>query len=287
MGMTDPTPNRRWFHTTPDRIVIGVLVVEFILWLSERFQWFGFNQHKGWTVVIAVALVGAVFLLMLPWFVIALLFRRRFQFSIRSLLVMVIVVAVPCSWLAMEMKAAMGQENAIAAIRRSKGHVEYDYEFETDETTPFLNEVPHGPTWLRNLVGDDFFNGVWSANIQKDADIAHIKRFRHLHCLSFSRDPVGNRDITDVAVESLDSLPDLVYLDAWGTRITDVGMKQVGRLIQLEHLDVHDTRITDVGLERLKRLRQLQWLSLGGTRVTKQGIKNFHRALPNCEIVLD
>jgi hypothetical protein len=24
MGMTDPTPNRRWFHTTPDRIVIGV-----------------------------------------------------------------------------------------------------------------------------------------------------------------------------------------------------------------------------------------------------------------------
>ena len=83
--MTDPAPNPRWYRLTPDRFVIGLLVVECLLWLSERFQWFAFNQHKGWTVLIAVAVVGVAFLVMLLWFVVALLFRWRFQFCIRSL----------------------------------------------------------------------------------------------------------------------------------------------------------------------------------------------------------
>ena len=33
-----------------------------------------------------------------------LIFRWRFQFSIRSLLVLTVAVAVPCSWLAVEVK---------------------------------------------------------------------------------------------------------------------------------------------------------------------------------------
>ena len=40
---------------------IGLLVVEGLLWLSERFQWFGFNHHKGWTVLVAVALSAVWF----------------------------------------------------------------------------------------------------------------------------------------------------------------------------------------------------------------------------------
>ena len=58
-GMDAAEPRKcRWFHVTPDRLVIGLLVVECLLWFSERFQWFSFNAHKGWTVLIAVAAVG-------------------------------------------------------------------------------------------------------------------------------------------------------------------------------------------------------------------------------------
>ena len=56
-----------------------------VLFLSERFQWFGFNSHKGWTVLIAVAGVGVVLAFMLLWWLAALVFRWQFQFSIRSL----------------------------------------------------------------------------------------------------------------------------------------------------------------------------------------------------------
>ena len=80
--------------------------MEGLLLLSERFQWFTFNEHKGWAVLIAVAALGVALLLMLYWFIIAKVFCWRFQFSIRSLLVLIITVAIPCSWMAVELKRA-------------------------------------------------------------------------------------------------------------------------------------------------------------------------------------
>ena len=93
--MTDPTPKTRWFRLTPDRCVVALLALEGFLLLSAWFRWFSFNQHKGWTVLIAVGTVGVFFVLMFGWFVLALVFRLRFQFSILSLLVLVVAVALP------------------------------------------------------------------------------------------------------------------------------------------------------------------------------------------------
>jgi len=67
--MPTPEPQRRWFYPTPGWLVILSLAVTVILFLSERFQWFGFNTHKGWTVLIAVASVGGVLVVMFLWFV--------------------------------------------------------------------------------------------------------------------------------------------------------------------------------------------------------------------------
>ena len=90
-SMDAPEPKRRWFYPTPSWLVICLLAAECLLWLSERYQWFSFNSHKGWTVLIAVAAVGVGTMLLFIWLLFALLFRLRFQFSIRSLLVMVVI----------------------------------------------------------------------------------------------------------------------------------------------------------------------------------------------------
>ena len=80
-SMDDTTQARvRWFHLTPGRFVLALLAVEVLLWLSERFGWLGW--HKGYAVLTGVAVVGVAMLLMLVWFGVALIFRRRFQFSI-------------------------------------------------------------------------------------------------------------------------------------------------------------------------------------------------------------
>jgi hypothetical protein len=151
-----PTPKRRLFRLTHDHFVIGLLVAECLLWLSERFRWFPFNSHAGWTVLIAVAAVGVAFLFILFWFIASLLFRCRFQFSIRSLLVLVVVVAVPSSWLGAEIRQAKREREAAAALEKLGGSVE--------RWTPERWGTPSGPQWLRSVLGDNFFDAVWGAS---------------------------------------------------------------------------------------------------------------------------
>ena len=148
-GMADAwTLTQRWFRLTPDRLILGLLAVEGFLFLSERFRWFAFNQHKGWTVLIAVASVGVAMLLMLAWLAAGLAFRWRFQFSIRSLLVLTLAVAIPCSWLSWEMKKAGKQQEAVQEIRKLGGRVIYDYWYHQTGNPPGT-----GPYWYQRGCG--------------------------------------------------------------------------------------------------------------------------------------
>ena len=114
--MTAPKSHRRWYHLTPERLFAGLLAVQTLLFLSERFQWFAFNEKKGGTVLIAVGVVGVAVVVMLLWFVVSLCFRRRpFQFSVRSLLLFVVALSVPLGWFAWEMREAGRQKEAVEA----------------------------------------------------------------------------------------------------------------------------------------------------------------------------
>ena len=87
--------------------MFGLLAVEGFLFLSERFEWFAFNRHKGYTVLITVAAVSVAMLAMMLWFAAAFLFRWRFQFSISARCsVLVVVVAIPCRWLSVAREQA-------------------------------------------------------------------------------------------------------------------------------------------------------------------------------------
>jgi hypothetical protein len=89
----EPSRRPRWYRLTPDRLVLALLAVEALLVLSECFGWFAFNGQT-WTVLIALAAVGAILLLMFLWLIAALLFRWRFQYGLRSLLLLTVAVAV-------------------------------------------------------------------------------------------------------------------------------------------------------------------------------------------------
>jgi hypothetical protein len=157
-------PRQRWFHPTPDRLILALLATQVVLFLSERFRCPPFNQHKGLAVVIAVASVGAATLLLLAWLAASLLFRWRFQFQLRSLFVLTVAVAIACSWLPIKMKKAWQQEAIVAAIRAEGGSVMYDYE---------------EPTWLSVLLKDEFFAEVSHVNFSDSkvtgAGLEHLK----------------------------------------------------------------------------------------------------------------
>ncbi|NQU23447.1 MAG: hypothetical protein HQ567_19370, partial [Candidatus Nealsonbacteria bacterium] len=115
-------PKRRWYHPTPDRFLVVLLPILGLLFLSERFRWFEFNEHKNWTVLIAVAAVCLAVLLLLLWLGVSLVSRLRFQFSVRSLLLFVAVVAVVCSWFSVRVRQARRQREVVAAIEKDGGH---------------------------------------------------------------------------------------------------------------------------------------------------------------------
>ena len=87
-----PKPDIRWFHITPGHCLAALLLVEGSLLLAEWFRWI----PKGWAVLIAAAVAVVVTVLTLLWFTLALIFRWRFQFSIRTLLVATTLIAVLC-----------------------------------------------------------------------------------------------------------------------------------------------------------------------------------------------
>ena len=78
--------------------------------------------------------------------------HRRFQYSLRTLLLLVLVWSISCSWLAVRMQQAQRQREVVEAIKRTGGQVWYDTEGEP------------GVPWLRRLFerlfGEDFFKTV-------------------------------------------------------------------------------------------------------------------------------
>lgn len=248
--------------------MIVLLAVEGVLWLCERFGWFGFDEHKGWPVLIALVSVVAAILSMLLWLAAALVFRVRFQFSLRSLLVLVVAVALPCSWLAAEMKAARSQKEAVDGIRKLGGWAELEYM--DNSVFGGLIPEPKGPRLLRKLLGDHFFNNVVGVGLGSVGKVEHLDALIDLQ----TNEMYGGCRLTDAGLRYLEPLTQLRHLDLRNTPVVDSGLRHLERLTQLEMLDLQGTEVTDAGLQHLERLTQLECSCLSDTRV--KGVGSQH-----------
>jgi len=229
--MPAPAPKRRWYHFSPGRLIVGLLAVEGFLFLSEQFQWFAFNEKKGWTVLIAVAAVCLVVVVMLLWFTVSLLLQLRFQFSVRSLMVTVVAAAIPCCWLAVKMRQAEKQRKAVEAIRQAGGSVCYHYQY-TEDGSMSAGAEPPAPVWLRDLAGDDFSSDVRG---------------------------VAPHAADDESLEHLKGLVQLDWLDLTDTQATDEDLQHLKGMTKLTYLDLSGTQVTDDGLAHLRGLPNLRW----------------------------
>ena len=279
--MDDTTQSRR-FHLTPGRFVIGLLAVEGLLWLSDRFGWLAW--HKGYAVLTAVASVGVAMLLMLVWFGVAVFFRRRFQFSIRTLLVLTVAVALPCSWLGVEMEKAEWQRETVASIQRTGGQVYYEHQFDSSgERIPlgdvvydnaldeYGNPIPGdeapgaekpAPTWLRQLLGDDFFRTAVEASAGTDDGLKLVSSLTGL-----------KRLMIDPRCRTVRHVPEAVM--AFGASLHDT------RFLYFSD----NSPVTDASLQPIEKSAQLQELEiLSPTQITDEGVAKLQQALPDCKI---
>ena len=141
--------------------------------------------------------------------------RRWFQFRLRTLLIAILVLSLPLSWLAWKMEKAKRQREAVERIFHQGGQVFYD-----DESYGWVAEEhfpgPEQRRWLRQVLGVDLFSNVWKINL-------------------------GEADIENVA-----ALPQLRYLSAYD--VADADLEHVARLTQLLELHLFYGQLTDAGL---------------------------------------
>jgi hypothetical protein len=201
---------------------------------------------------------------------------RRFQFSLRTLLIVVTLCAILCSWLAVKTERVQREREAAAEIEKLGGKVTWVF------------SPPSGSAWLqslRSLVENDDVSGhvihVYLNGTQAtDTDLEHLKRLPRLLLLSLDQTKV-----TDAGLEHLEGLSELWILRLHSTQITDAGLEHLKGLNQLGSLELGCTRITDAGLQHLEGLTKLTRLDLTNTRVTNEGVEKLQQVLPTCEIL--
>jgi hypothetical protein len=217
-------------------------------------------------LVTGVGVVGVALVVMVVWFAISLHFRSRFQFGIRSLLILTVVVAVSCSWLTVEMMKATEQMNTVNGL-----DIDCDWQIDADgKQQP--NAQPPEPLLLRAVLGDGFFDDVVGAKPRDDDQMERPKKLPRLQYLSLI-----NAKITDAGLRHLEGWagPQALWLDC--TEISDVGLQHLKGLTQLESLTLGGTKVSDAGLQYLEGLTRLELLSLNGTKTTDEGLRNVER----------
>jgi hypothetical protein len=178
--------------------------------------------------------------------------RHWYQFSLKALMVLMVVVAVSCGWVKWKLDGKQRERGALAELNKIGGNFNYDWQYAGQSAPP-------GPVWVRKLLGDDFFSKVVLIQIEGD-------------------------HVTDDWLLHLEPLTGLEHVYLKCPRITDDGLSHLSRL-NLRELNLEGSRVTDVSLVSLQNFTQLSYLNLSGTGVTNSGITQLQQALPNCQIV--
>lgn len=219
------------------------------------------------------------------------------RFSLRTLLVAVLVASVPLGWVARRFRQVRKQREAVQEIARHGGTA-----MQCHLLGPSDDGDAYCPNWLRQLLDDDFFTSINYVSLSgpsvtdreidvlqalpemrsltltdcgvTDEGLSRLKSSASLESLSVEGSGISDRGLIHVVV-----LPHLEYLSLSNTPVTDVGLAKLRRLSRLQLLRVDGTKVTDDGLVHLKAFRHLETLSLDNTQITDAGLAHL-RELP-------
>jgi hypothetical protein len=209
--------------------------------------------------------------------------RRRFQYSLRTLLIFVTLCAIPCSWFGVKLQQARKQRHAVEELKKFGCRVAYDLEI-VEIGQEFLQKKSKAPQWLQNLLGVDFFSDVtmvsqgelqiYNNTAITDAGMVQLREFPHLQLVSLLEAPVS-----DAGLENLQELKELKDIRIWALEykghITDAGLAHLKGLTQLMHLSLFGHQIEGDGLENLKGMSRLESIYLQYNKITDAGIAHL------------
>ena len=139
--------------------------------------------------------------------------RRWFQYSLRTLLVLMLLVCIGTGWIAMKLQQVRRERAAVAAIERLGGEV---------------GTWSRPNAWLRKLLGDNFFVHPVYVAFENDASMEYLHELPQLERLH------AGSQVTDAGLAHLKHVPQLRHLYIAGSQITDAGLEHLKGLAQLK-----------------------------------------------------
>ncbi|HUT92608.1 MAG TPA: hypothetical protein VMY37_24155 [Thermoguttaceae bacterium] len=195
--------------------------------------------------------------------------RRRLQFSLRTMLLGVLVFALVCAWLGGKIKAAREQQEAAKAITAAGGFVMYKHQLREAFVIPgpgYRPPQPPGTKWLHSLLGEDFFARVASVHYPPGAGDDMLGYLDHLPYLT--QIDLGGTGVSGAALAQVKKHENIESLSLRSTDVTDADLVHLGALRRLESLDLAHTAVTHKALATLAELPRLQRVRLEGTHVS-------------------
>lgn len=202
--------------------------------------------------------------------------RRWMQFSLRGLLVTTMALALWLGWVA---ERAMRQKEAVALLEGWGARIDYAHQWQ-GPLKPRKTGPPPGWSWLRKLLGPQFFDKVVSVELVAGGRIwtaAEEAALRRGDAIA----PPRMLKLSDEDLTALGYLPDLRRLTVVGDfNVTASGVRRLGSLNKLDTLILDNTSgrsrgsITDESLAFIRRMPRLTTLHLEGNPVSDDGLKS-------------
>jgi hypothetical protein len=153
--------------------------------------------------------------------------RRWHQFSLRTLVVFVVLATVGFGLVGIRLQQARNDKRIVAKLREI-GHVTVQYDSEDVWGRVVLLYVSH-----RN---------------HTDASLNHLKGLTNLQTLD-----LANSQITDAGLEHLKVLENLQDLHLGNTQVGDAGLEHLKNMTNLKRLGLELTQVTDEGMSQLQQ----------------------------------
>ncbi|HJN08885.1 MAG: hypothetical protein QGG09_19600 [Pirellulaceae bacterium] len=116
--------------------------------------------------------------------------RRFLRFSLRAMLVVLTVFSV---WLGVQVNRARNQRAAVNWVTKNGGEVEYDWTFNSKLEPP-------GPRWLRQKIGDEYFQSVVQVLVGRSEvhDLSPLVKLPALKQLAIINTPVSDEEVSNL-----------------------------------------------------------------------------------------
>jgi hypothetical protein len=179
----------------------------------------------------------------------------RFRFSLRALLIGVIVLSIALGGFSLIAFKARRQADAVKTMQRLGATIYYDFHHYYDpDSTINRWRKPTDWMWARIVLGNDFFSNVYLVEFIEYRD-THLRiNGRFTSFMGPIPTPTELSRNADKYVHLLESLPNLSRLDLNHSEVSDAAIPALAKLDSLKALWVDDTNITAQGAARLGKL---------------------------------